>query len=164
MKRAAALAICLALAGCGGSSRHAASIATTIADTTPQPPGHALYAGGEWAVSLSGGTATAYHLAGGTWRADRQGAVRIAILGPKRGAKAAAVPQVAVELSAPKPLVESGLWVDGEELQVKGGGLTPTKGTIYGAPLASLAKGTHTAVAYGRTATTASAVAWTFRV
>ena len=135
-----------------------------MVDTTPQPPGHALYAGGDWAVSVTAGKATAYHLVGKSWRADRTGAVKIAILGPKRGAHAAAIPQVAVELSAPKPLVESGIWVDGQELQVKGGGLTPTHGTIYGAPLAPLAKGRHTAVAYGRTDTTASAVAWTFKV
>ena len=164
MKRAVTLVLCLALAGCGGSSKHAATSTATVADTTPQPPGHALYAGGGWAVSVSGGTATAYHLVGGTWTADRKRLVKIAILGPRRDAHAAAIPQVAVELSAPKPLVESGIWVDGQELQVKGGGLTPTNGTIYGAPVAPLARGTHTAVAYGRTGTTASAVAWTFTV
>ena len=38
------------------------------------------------------------------------------------------------QLSAGSPLVESGLWVDGVELLEKGGGLTATKGTIYGAP------------------------------
>ena len=33
------------------------------------------------------------------------------------------------------------LWVDGTELLEKGGGLTPTRGTIYGAPSAPLAHG-----------------------
>jgi len=47
---------------------------------------------------------------------------------------------------------------------VKGGGLTPTKGTIYGAPVAPLARGEHLAVAYGRTDATGTAVAWMFRV
>ena len=56
------------------------------------------------------------------------------------------------------------MWVDGKELVVKGGGLTATKGTIYGAPDAPLTKGTHVAVAYGRTAVHATAVAWSFRV
>jgi len=74
------------------------------------------------------------------------------------------MPQVAAELTAPTPLVESGLWVDGVELLEKGGSLSPRRGTIYGAPATPLAKGTHTAVAYARTATQATAVAWTFRV
>ena len=162
MQRIAIVAAVLLLAGCGGSSTD--STTTSTAAGPPKPPGNALYAGGDWAVSVSRGSATAYHLVGATWRADRSGRVKIAILGPKRGARAAAVPQVAVELSAPKPLVESGIWVDGRELPVKGGGLTPTRGTIYGAPAAPLAKGVHTVVAYGRTDETASAVAWTFRV
>ena len=150
----------LLLAACGGSSKTSPPTTTTA----PAPPGDALYAGGNWAVSMSKGSATAYHLVGSTWRADRSGRVKIAILGPKPGAKVAAIPQVAVELSAGKPLVESGIWVDGQELQVKGGGLTATRGTIYGAPPAPLAKGEHTAVAYGRTDGTGTAVAWSFRV
>jgi hypothetical protein len=88
--------------------------------------------------------------------------VKIRILGPE--GDVAATPQVAVELSAKKPLIESGMWVDGKELVVKGGGLTATKGTIYGAPGMPLAKGTHTAVAYARTAEHAHAVLWMFGV
>ncbi len=65
---------------------------------------------------------------------------------------------------ATSPLVESGLWVDGTELLEKGGGLAPNRGTIYGAPSAPLSAGKHVAVAYGRTADHATAVAWSFRV
>lgn len=161
MRRLVPFLAVLVLAACGGSSKHATTTSTTSA---PPGPGKVLYAGGDWTVVVDGSRATAFHRARGAWRADRSGRVRIAILGPKRGAKAAPIPQVAVELSAKQPLVESGLWVDGVELQVKGGGLTPTKGTIYGAPPAPLAKGEHLAVAYGRTDATASAVAWQFRV
>lgn len=165
VRRLAPLLVVLVLAACGGSSQRAATtVATTTEQSTPPGPGKVLYAGGDWAVVVDGSQATAFHRAGGVWRADRSGGVRIAILGPKRGAKAAPIPQVAVELSAKQPLVESGLWVDGAELQVKGGGLTPTKGTIYGAPQAPLARGPHLAVAYGRTDATAGAVAWMFRV
>jgi hypothetical protein len=71
---------------------------------------------------------------------------------------------VAAELSAPGPLVESALWVDGVELLEKGGGLTATRATIYGAPVAPLRRGRHVAVAYARTATTGTAVAKVFRV
>jgi hypothetical protein len=139
--------LAVALAGCGGSSKS-----------------QTLYAGGPWKVVLDGGKATAFHQVGGTWTADMSGAVKITILGPNPGSTAAATPQVAAELSAKKPLIESGMWVDGIEMTVKGGGLTPTKGTIYGAPGTPLAKGDHVAVAYARTAEHATAVAWWFRV
>lgn len=148
LRRLALLFAALVLAGCGGSS---ASRQT-------------LYAGGDWKVVLDGDNATAFHQAAGTWKADTSGAVKIRILGPDPGSAAAARPQVAAELSAAKPLIESGMWVDGQELTAKGGGLTPTKGTIYGAPGSPLAKGKHVAVAYARTAEHATAVAWSFRV
>jgi ABC-type glycerol-3-phosphate transport system substrate-binding protein len=147
------------LAGCGGSSKPAA----VTSAATPKPgPGQVLYRGGNWAVVLSGGKAEAQHLVAGTWQADTTGLVKVAILGPH--GTVAATPQVAAELSAGAPLVESGLWVDGTQLLVKGGGLRPTRGTIYGAPGAPLEPGKHVAVAYARTADHATAVAWSFRV
>jgi hypothetical protein len=85
----------------------------------------------------------------------------VRILGPEH--TATRQPQVAAEISARDDLAETALWVDGKELLVKGGG-TPRKGTIYGTTSAPLAPGSHVAVAYGRTATTGTAVAWTFRV
>jgi ABC-type glycerol-3-phosphate transport system substrate-binding protein len=158
VRRLALLLAALALAGCGGSSQQT----TTTNAAAPPGPGTTLYAGGDWAVVLDGEQATAFHRVQGTWKADTSGAVKITILGPD--GTAAATPQVAAELSATKPLIESGMWVDGKELPVKGGGLRPTKGTIYGAPGAPLTKGKHVAVAYGRTAEHATAVAWSFRV
>ena len=145
MRPLALLLTSLALAGCGSGS----------SSTT-------LYAGGDWKVVIDGHQATAFHRVAGTWEADTGGAVKIRILGPD--GDVAATPQVAAELSAKRPLIESGMWVDGKELVVKGGGLTATKGTIYGAPGAPLTKGTHVAVAYARTAQHATAVAWSFRV
>ena len=161
VRRVLVLLFALALAGCG-SSKHAAP--TTTATAAPPGPGTTLYAGGDWAVVLDGGHATAFHRVAATWKPDTSGLVKIRILGPKPGSAAAAIPQVASELSAHSPLIESGMWVDGQEIAVKGGGLTSTKGTIYGAPEARLAKGTHVVVAYARTATHAAAVAWSFRV
>ena len=158
MRRLALLLTALALAGCGGSG----GSATTTSAAAPPGPGTTLYAGGDWAVVLDGDHATAFHRVEGTWNADTSGAVKIRILGPD--GNVAPTPQVAAELSAQKPLIESGMWVDGKELVVKGGGLSATKGTIYGAPGAPLTKGTHVAVAYGRTAEHATAVAWSFRV
>ena len=157
------LAVALALAGCGGSSH---DVTTTSAPSGPATAVGAgaktLYRGSDgWAVVQQGSNAVALHLVGGAWRPDRSGAVRVRILGPQRSA--ATQPQVAAEISAPTDLAETALWVDGEELLEKGGGTT-RKGTIYGTTSAPLDPGLHVAVAYGRTATSATAVAWTFRV
>jgi hypothetical protein len=151
------IAVAVVLAGCGGSKS-----ATTTTSTGPPGPGTTLYAGGDWAVVLDGDKATAFHRVAGSWKPDTSGAVKVRILAPE--GKVAPTPQMAVELSAGKPLIESGMWADRQEILVKGGGLTSTKGTIYGAPATPFTKGTHVAVAYARTAQHATAVAWTFRV
>jgi hypothetical protein len=155
--------VCL-LAGCGGTAQHAATTTTAV-------PGPAAVVGAGaktlyrstngWAVVQQGSKAVALHLVGSTWRPDHTGGVHIQILGPQHSA--ARQPQVAAEISAKNDLAETSLWVDGEELLVKGGG-TARDGTIYGTTAAPLAPGKHVAVAYGRTATAATAVAWTFRV
>jgi len=158
VRRFCLLLLAAALAGCGGDSKHAA---TTVKKARPGP-GQILYQRGAWAVVLDGNRASAQHLVDGSWRTDASGRVHVRILGPR--GRAPSIPQVAAELSSNKPLVESALWVDGEELLEKGGGTSPTRGTIYGAVSDRLPAGTHVAVAYGRTATHATAVAWTFRV
>jgi hypothetical protein len=126
-----------------------------------------LYVGGDWAVasvrSERRAYAAAFRLVKGGWRADLSRRVKIRILGPDPGSKAAATPQVAAEIAASEPLVESGLWVDGEALDVKGGG-SPTRGSIYATPVSPLGPGTHVAVAYARTERNGTAVAWTFAV
>jgi len=162
VRRIALLLVAVALAGCGGSSK------TDAPTTTPSVPApgaaKVLFASGAWAVVVDGATASALHLVNGTWRRDTSGKVKVAILGPTPKSSAAAIPQVAAELSAGTALADSALWVDGIELNEKGGGLTPQRGTIYGAPAKPLARGLHVAVAYARTATHATAIVWTFRV
>lgn len=152
------LVLAVIAVGCGSSAAEQSG--------PPKPgPGQVVYQGSEWAVVIDGGKATAEHLVGDAWQAAQQGTVRIDVLGPKPGSKGnPSTPQVAAALSAGAELAESALWVDGVELLEKGGGLTPTKGTIYGAPAAPLTKGKHTAIAYARTATHAFAIAWTFSV
>jgi hypothetical protein len=152
----------LALTGCGSKS------ATPTTTTEPAPPdpasavgGHTLYHGGDWAVVVKGGTAVALHLVGDVWRPDRTGRVKITLLGP-HGPQPRTT-QVAAELRAPTALVESGMWVDGAEVLVKGGGLSATHGTIYGATK-RLARGKHLLVAYARSATAATAIARSFTV
>lgn len=156
------LAVGAMAAGCGSKSAEP----TTTASAAPPGPaaaigGRTLYRGGDWAVVQKGDRAVALHLVGDVWRPDRTGRVKVELLGP-HGPQPATT-QVAAQLTAPAKLVESGLWVDGAELLEKGGGLTPTAGTIYGAT-SNLAKGRHVVVAYARTATAATAVARTFTV
>jgi hypothetical protein len=146
MRALALLVLVAALAGCGGSS--------------VKP----LYESGDWRVVFASGKATAQHRIDGRWQPDTSGVVHVSILGPRPGTTAPTMPQVAAELTAPTALVESGLWVDGVALLQKGGSLSPRRETSYGAPEAPLGSGTHTAVAYARTASHATAVAWTFRV
>jgi len=119
-----------------------------------------LYDGGDWRVTLQGGKAEVRHLVDGKWVVAPAG-VQIQILGPKPNEVAPNPPQVAVSIKSNAPLKELFLWVDGNRLIEKGGG-TATNFTMYGAPNA-LDEGSHTAVAYARTATGGSAVAWEFR-
>jgi hypothetical protein len=112
---------------------------------------------------VSGTKAIAFHLAGGKWVADHSGDPKLDILGPKPGSKVAATPQIAFQATGGTDLVDTALWVDGVEILGKGGGLTPKRGTIYGAPANPLKPGGHLAVAYARDAHHASAVAWAFR-
>ncbi|MFL5954732.1 MAG: hypothetical protein ACJ76I_11555 [Gaiellaceae bacterium] len=158
MRRAILPLLAVILAGCGASSE----ATTSTSASAPPGPGTVLYARGDWAVVVDGASATAFHRVAGAWRPDRSGAVKIDILGPR--GKVASVPQFAVELRAHEPLIESGMWVDGREIPVKGGGLTPRRGTIYGALGSPLEPGEHVAVAYGRTSTHGAAIAWTFTV
>jgi hypothetical protein len=118
-------------------------------------------------VQIGRGTAAkavVFHYTGGAWRVDRSGQPKLTILAPHPGSVDNAITQVAITMKAKTPLVQSALWVDGVELQEKGGGLTPTNGTIYGAPALALAKGVHTVVGYARTAGHGSAVAWSYTV
>jgi hypothetical protein len=166
VRRFTPLLFLVALAAGCGSAKHAAT--TTQATTTEASPAtgvpgsRVLYAGGNWAVVLKGDTATVVHLVGAAWRSDTSNRVKIQVLGPAPGSKAPSLPQIAAQLTSPAPgLVESGLWVDGMPLDVKGGG-TPRRATIYGAPPKPLTAGRHVAIAYGRTSATGTAEAWSF--
>jgi hypothetical protein len=169
------------LAGCGGSAKPPPAV-TAAALPSPLPAMAALirsdpklagsvrvlFVGSGWSVvqstSAASASAVPFHLVGGRWRPERGKGVTITILGPSPGARGLPrLPQVGIEISAASPFVESALWVDGTELQEKGGG-SLTNGTIYGAPAGELAPGRHVAVGYARTASRAAAVAWSFVV
>jgi hypothetical protein len=178
----AALLAAVLLAGCGGS-KTTSTQATTTAAAPPNPANamralivkdpslagrvETLYESSGWSVvqSHAAGKATAvvFRLVGNRWVPDRSGKVTIAILVPQPGATAPRLPQVAFEFSSKTPFVETAIWVDGTEVDEKGGG-SPTRGTIYGAPAKPLKAGEHVAVAYARTALSGNAVAWVFNV
>ena len=164
MRKLLVLAALLVVAGCGSSKGAPAPTprAPVSSPLSALPGSRVLYYSGGWAVLQKGGHAVAAHRVGRRWRIDRSGEVRIEILGPMPGRAAPRLPQVAAELTSQSALVESGLWVDGKELIVKGGG-SPTLATIYGAPVHDLRRGRHVAVAYGRSATSGTARAWVFR-
>jgi hypothetical protein len=153
----------LVLAACGGGSKHAATTTAPSPAASVGDGARTLYQGGKWSVVVDGAKATVLHLRGNRWVADRSGGVKVEILGPKPGATVDPIPQVAAQITSQTDLVESALWVDGKEVLEKGGG-SPTRGTIYGAPETKLKPGRHVAVAYGRTATTGTAVGWRFTV
>jgi hypothetical protein len=165
VRRVPIVLMLLAVAGCGSSNEAATTTAPAPAER-PSPTsavdGTVLYEGGDWAIVTSGNDAVALRFRNGTWHPDRTKTVKVTFLGPD--SPAPALPQVAAELRAPTKLAESALWVDGVELLEKGGGLTPTRGTIYGAPSTALAPGEHVAVAYARTATAGTAVSRVFVV
>ena len=161
VRRLPLLALVAVLAACGGSNHAGGN--TVASGTKAPPPGDVLYKGASWAVALSGTKATAYRLTGGKWAADRSGDPKLDVLGPKPGHKVAATPQVAFQVEAKTDIVDTAVWVDGVEVLGKGGGLTPRRGTIYGAPGKPLKPGGHLAVAYARDAKHANAVAWAFR-
>ena len=108
--------------------------------------------------------AVAERLQGGTWLAEIAGPVALTALGPRPRGTAAPIPQVAFEIKAPKPIVDTALWVDGKPIDTKGGGPSSTYISIYGAPATPLMQGRHVAVAFARAGTNASALAWWFTV
>jgi hypothetical protein len=157
------LVLTLLLVGCGKSKPKASTTpAATVGPAAVLGQGaRVIYQSSGWAVVVNGSKAVAAHLVKGTWTADRSGQVKVELLGPASGR--GPTPQLAAQLTAKSPLVESSLWIDGLVIPVQGGG-TATRGTIYGAPSSPVFPGKHLEVAYARTATHATAVARVFRV
>jgi hypothetical protein len=133
-------------------------------------------AGPGWAVAWTSGDRVgegrrefaAYGVAlrrsGSRWLAEIGGPVQLRPLGPDPGSAVGTIPQVAVELRAPRAIEDASLWVDGQPVDYKSGGPSTRYVSIYGAPAAPLEPGRHVAVAFARAGTTASAVAWPFTV
>lgn len=63
----------------------------------------------------------------------RPAGVTLRPLGRDPGGTASPIPQVAVEVKAPRAILESSLLLDGAALDTKVGGLKPENISIYGA-------------------------------
>ena len=101
---------------------------------------------------------------GSRWLAEIAGPVQLRPLGPDPGSAVGTIPQVAVELKAPRAIEDASLWVDGQPVDYRSGGPSTRYVSIYGAPAAPLEPGRHVAIAFARAGDTASAVAWPFTV
>ncbi len=176
LRRLALLVAAALLAGCGSGASNKTSTTTVpgaaaamreLIAVDPSLAGRVevLFESPTWAVVESRrartASAVAFHLVQGVWVPDRSGSVSLTIVGPKAGSTTSDSPQVAIELKAHAPLVETALWVDGRELIERGGG-TPREGTVFGSPAAPLKAGEHVAVGYGRTKANGTATAWVF--
>jgi hypothetical protein len=98
----------------------------------------------------------------GAYKASIVSPVKIEPLGPDPGSRQPSITQVAAQFSAPKPIVQAGLWVDGKAIAADPRG-TSRKYTAFGAT-PKLKPGRHSVVAFAESASSATARAWTFRV
>jgi hypothetical protein len=154
----------------------ASELAEGVAAFADDVPVKARQVGGGWAVAWAVGTHTAegttetmayavpLQRTGGRWLAEISPAIQVRPLGPDQGETVGATPQVAAELKAPEPIVDSSLLVDGAPLEIESGGPSSNFISMFGAPREPLAAGRHVAVAFARAGTDAAARAWTFEV
>jgi len=152
----------------------ASELGEGVAAFADDSPVESRRVGGNWAVAWTSGThtaegttefmayAVALRLQGGRWLASIAGPVQLNPLGPDDGAEASAQPQVAVEIKADEPIVDTALLVDGTPIDTRGGGPSTDYISIYGAPAEPLEPGRHVAVAFARAGTSAAARAWWF--
>jgi len=154
----------------------ASALAEGVAAFADDSPVEARQLGGGWAVAWTVGTHTAegmtetmayavpLKLTAGRWLAEIAPAIALRPLGPDAGEQVGSIPQVAAEIKAPEPIVDTALLVDGTPLDAKSGGPSTRFVSIYGAPADPLAPGRHVAVAFARAGDDAAARAWAFRV
>jgi hypothetical protein len=135
--------------GLGGFSPDA--VETVVAETTSA----------EWAVVAVKAEgrlfATALHREQGRWRVDVGGVVAVDPVHPLPGGTPTR-PQLSARVDAAQQPEDARLWLDGRPLPA-----TVGRAGLVSAPLGPLDPGTHTVVAFARTADDAAATGWTIR-
>lgn len=106
--------------------------------------------------------AAALRLEGRAWRLELGDSVRIRPLRPDPGEVLEERTQLAAEIKARAPIVEGGLWLDGQAVPGESGGVSDRYLTIY-TDIVSLEPGPHSIVVFASAGHTASARAWTFK-
>jgi hypothetical protein len=106
--------------------------------------------------------AAAFRREGGAWRLELGGPVALRPLGPDPGAVEDGALQVAAEVESAAPIVEGGMWLDGQAVPGRTAGLGARRVTMFGDARAGLPRGPHAVVAFASTFADASAIAWTF--
>jgi hypothetical protein len=95
----------------------------------------------------------------GNWRVEIFRDVEVTPVRPDPSAPAAPETEVAARVAAPRPIDETFLWVDGNEVDTDS-----TGPTVSGRPDDPLSPGTHIAVAAARAGDELGAAAWAFGV
>jgi hypothetical protein len=106
--------------------------------------------------------AAALRREGGFWRLELGGPVELRPLGPDPGSVENGAIQVAAEVESAAPIVEGGMWLDGQAVPGRSAGLGATRMTMFGDARAGIPRGPHAVVAFASTFADASALAWTF--
>ena len=106
--------------------------------------------------------AVALRLDGGDWRIELDGPVEIRPLGPDPGETQRGPFQLAAGVKANAPVVEGGLWLDGQAVPGRTAGNRPSDVTMFSDSQGRIPAGPHAVVAFAATFADASALAWNF--
>lgn len=106
--------------------------------------------------------AVALRLEDGGWRVELGGPVEIRPLGPDPGETQSGPFQLAAGVKANAPIVEGGLWLDGQALPGRTAGNRPSEVTMFTDSQGRIPAGPHAVIAFAATFADASALAWNF--
>ena len=106
--------------------------------------------------------AVALRLEDAGWRIELGGPVQIRPLGPDPGERQSGPFQLAAGVRANAPIVEGGLWLDGQAVPGRTAGSRPSDVTMFSDSQGRIPAGPHAVVAFAATFADASALAWNF--
>jgi hypothetical protein len=106
--------------------------------------------------------AAAFRREAGGWRLELGGPVGLRPLGPDPGAVEDGTLQLAAEVESAAPIVEGGMWLDGQAVPGRTAGAGATRVTMFSEARGRIPRGPHAVIAFASTFADASALAWTF--